>query len=629
MLIKFSLALCAIALLCIHTTAAEQESERDRALHLIADGNYSEAESILRTLALDPNASPKDAAINLSAALSLLERLGRQNETPPLLEKILAIHPKNWRILSLAADAQPETSRRTRALNLLLTAEHNLDNPNDPATPEEKLAFYTQFDNTLRANRTNDRAWRLTALTDLTTPEPEDDPPYWTIPARGAPVDENGDPVYYRTPAGPGAGGWRWILARMELIDAKGKTTADWLLGQFLSTQFGVQTMTEWENARDAELAGEDGPFAVRTLKDSETIARLGGGLKRFAMPDEFNHILILRRVAEAEDAALREQALVLLAGIFENRQQYAKAVEIWRRLLRAESPGGAFTKTAAEAIERITANNGALEPGVSKPAGERSTLSYLFRNGEGVRFTATRLDEKKLLADIRDQLRAGDTDFFENSLYHNPEMLARIVFEKAGARYAGEVAARWEMDLEPLPDHFSRRVDVEVPVEAAGCYLVEAAMRDGNVSRVVLWIADLALVKKDGFDEQMLFVADAKSGEPVAGANVSFLSLNWRWDKGRRSYDMREFAGKTDADGLLFIPSAGIRNLESLITATTEDGGFAYIGFQPVWAPLRQPEDAAGQEAAFLITDRPVYRPGQEVRFKAWIGSPPYHQNF
>ena len=41
------------------------------------------------------------------------------------------------------------------------------------------------------------------------------------------------------------------------------------------------------------------GTFALHTLKDKETIARLATGLKRFDVPDEFNWIKIYERVAD------------------------------------------------------------------------------------------------------------------------------------------------------------------------------------------------------------------------------------------------------------------------------------------------------------------------------------------
>ena len=51
----------------------------------------------------------------------------------------------------------------------------------------------------------------------------------------------------------------------------------------------------------DADIRrDESGPYALATLKDNETIARLANGIKRFTMPDEFNYIKIFQQVAES-----------------------------------------------------------------------------------------------------------------------------------------------------------------------------------------------------------------------------------------------------------------------------------------------------------------------------------------
>ncbi len=68
--------------------------------------------------------------------------------------------------------------------------------------------------------------------------------------------------------------------------------------GNFLWSQFGVQTMAEFgffgEGADD-----KTGTFALATLKDNETIARLATGVRRFEVPDEFNWINVFKRVAD------------------------------------------------------------------------------------------------------------------------------------------------------------------------------------------------------------------------------------------------------------------------------------------------------------------------------------------
>ena len=72
-------------------------------------------------------------------------------------------------------------------------------------------------------------------------------------------------------------------------------------LADFLHQQFGVQTLANfgrlWNS--DEETTDEaNAPYAVETLKEDETLARLASGIKRFKLPDEFNFLRIYHETA-------------------------------------------------------------------------------------------------------------------------------------------------------------------------------------------------------------------------------------------------------------------------------------------------------------------------------------------
>ncbi len=83
----------------------------------------------------------------------------------------------------------------------------------------------------------------------------------------------------------------------------------------------------------------ESGTYALHTLGENETIARLATGIKRFTLPDEFNFLKIFQEIAADPRKPYSEQACVELAQSCENRRQYPKAAEAWQRCLR-EHPG-------------------------------------------------------------------------------------------------------------------------------------------------------------------------------------------------------------------------------------------------------------------------------------------------
>ena len=70
----------------------------------------------------------------------------------------------------------------------------------------------------------------------------------------------------------------------------------------------------------------------------------------------------------------------------------------------------------------------------------------------------------------------------------------------------------------------------VTTPLQKAGAYLLTGQMQDGNVSRIIIWVADTALVKKQLDQQSWYYVADAVTGQPVAKANVEY--FGWRQEQ-------------------------------------------------------------------------------------------------
>ena len=54
----------------------------------------------------------------------------------------------------------------------------------------------------------------------------------------------------------------------------------------------------------------ESGTYALHTLKEDETIARLATGIKRFTLPDEFNYIKIYQQIIAEPKTGMAEDAL-------------------------------------------------------------------------------------------------------------------------------------------------------------------------------------------------------------------------------------------------------------------------------------------------------------------------------
>src|SRR5262249_27544958 len=158
------------------------------------------------------------------------------------------------------------------------------------------------------------------------------------------------------------------------------------------------------------------------------------------------------------------------------------------------------------------------------------------------------------------------------------------------------------------------------------GAYLLTAQMAGGNQSRVIVWVSDTVIVKKQLEGKAYYYVADAVSGQPVDKAELEF--FGWKQVQIKPNtpqwrVDTVAFNASTDADGqLIKAQDKQPHEFSWLATATKAKDGqggadrFAYLGFTNVWYHnIHDPE--YNQTRVFTITDRPVYRPEQTVNFK------------
>jgi uncharacterized protein YfaS (alpha-2-macroglobulin family) len=405
----------------------------------------------------------------------------------------------------------------------------------------------------------------------------------------------------------------------------------------FLHGQFGVQTLAEYHIlfARTAEEQSTDGNeatgiFAVDTLGEDETIARLATGIKRFKLPDEQNFIKLYQQVVNdsppRNDSGYGLAATRSLAEVFQDRRQYLRAAEYWQ--MAAERAEGEERKEAQRRLDQITQNWGQFESVMSQPAGRGATVEFRFRNAKQAEFVAHQINVRKLLDDVKAYLKSNPKQLGWQQV--NISDIGYRLVQENESQYIGAEVARWKLELEPREKHFDRRITVTTPLQKAGAYLLTSNVADGNASKIVLWLSDTAIVRKPLPDKSFYFVADAASGAPIANANVEFFAFRQRHlDGNNYQVDTKIAAGVTDANGQVLLPIAGDsdasqREFQWLVTATSAPGRLAYLGFHNVW---RIPYHEAQYNAVktFAITDRPVYRPGQSVEFKFWIRQAQY----
>jgi uncharacterized protein YfaS (alpha-2-macroglobulin family) len=614
------------------------------------EGNYREAYEAFRNMALDPRADARVVGAELPNALQNLRRLDRLAEADRLLEDLAALHAARWQMQWVVARGyiqlphfgykiagrfergphrgggemvQSIARDRARALQLMT---HALAAARQDDQHVEVAKFYLDLANMLLLGRTGQQAWRLQELTDLAVlPDYE---PGWggARGTAGAPVDEQGHPLFHRVPASfqnatSDGQRWRWCLEQATEFDpaVTDKVRLQW--ADFLHTQFGVQTLGDSFRPR-AEQADEEstGTYALHTLGEDETIARLATGIRRFKLPDEFNFLRIYRQLATQGRGGYPLQAWSRLGHLFENRRQYPQAAECWRQCIELS-----HEESYRRRLEQIEGAWGRFEPTVTQPAGQGATVDYRFRNGRSVEFTAQEIDVRRLIDDLKAYLKSSPRRL-EWDRVQIGDLGYRLI-EGDRRRYVGRQVATWTLALEPRRNHFDRRITVATPLEQAGAYLLTAKMAGGNTNYAVVWLDDTALVKKQLDGKTLYFTADARDGRPVPHAELEF--FGWRYTyraPNQGEVFVRQFAERADAQGQVFVDSPEQDHPYQWLVIARSGRRFAQLGFTRMWTERRE-EQTYRETKVYTITDRPVYRPGQTVHFKFWIGCTDYDQ--
>ncbi|MBM4072921.1 MAG: alpha-2-macroglobulin [Planctomycetes bacterium] len=641
------------------------EQRREELKKTFNAGNFKDAYEGLRKLALDPRNT--QAGLELDLAVNALHRLGRIDEVDEFREKVIAVHKDDWRVLQTAARSYASVEHygfivagkfnrggrrgggnlarfvntmerdRARALQLMQQALPLADKDQNK---QEVGQFYMYFGQLLMSGAGHYDAWRLQYLTELSKlPDYDEVNNYrYRYGGQAAPVDDKGNPIYHHRPesydkAQTDGQRWRWMLAQAQRTDPNLANQADAIFGDFLKSQFGVQTMAyygwRFGGQPDNQEQGKTGTFALHTLKDTETIARLANGIKRFTLPDEFNYIKVFERIADRGKDSYGESALTKLSQEYEDRRQYPTAADLWRRTIIAYGPGNNNWRT--QRLEQIVGNWGRFEPHQAQAAGTKAVVDFRFRNADKVSFEAHAIKVGKLLNDVKAYLDAnpGRVDWNEVNIGN----IGYRLVELNQQHYLGKKVAGWDMKLKPRPKHVDDRVTIETPLTKPGAYLLKGKLANGNESRIIVWVNDTIILKKQLDGKAYYNVADAVTGQPVAGAGMEF--FGWQVipvapNVNQYKVVTRRHNVKTDADGQAFTaeqeqPS----NYQWLITAKKNDQDgerFAYLGFTNVWYNrIHDPEYNATR--IFALTDRPVYRPEQLVHFKAWVRHAKYDQ--
>ena len=759
----------------------EKPKTFDDCVKLMEQGFWKETFEGVESLIFDDDRPVLSDASPLSMAVMSLGQLNRADEADAFLDRVLERYSDDWRgrtavvTQRLLLPAQvcrvgekiyrgkwvdggewldASTRERVEALKVLYATIPLVEKDNSP----ERAMFYRTLAATLRWGTP---AWKLQVATDIDGELPDYDQPGNSMYAgigfprrgmavtlysggrmygdsgRGAPVDENGEPVYYTVPrlledAKNDGERWRWCLEQTAEVDASqlGAVQIEW--ASFLASQFGVQTLG-WENYGRGDTApaqqNRSAKFQLETLTDAETIAKLANGVRRFELPEEYNYISVLRGVAEAgEKAATRAtddaswaSAMLMIGRELENRRQYERAAEWYDRLLEAaktpdgKSPaaenagtgmGGYASSPLGNAVsqangrrQEIRGQRAVLEiPSDGKQAAYLGTgpdgnpnpvrVAMSFRNTTDISLTATKVDLDSLLRDMMEETDEAAAwkrpsswpDDRENPekewwLFQGLRNLPYMNTDRLFEYIPKTPTVTWSEKVTPADDHHDRRIIINAPISEPGLYWVTCKPAVGTEQYTLLWVDAAVMLRRQFEDGYMYTVNRADNGAPIDGAECSFYGVASRDDAGepvqlpgnshlrKGTLIVKKFVKTTDENGVFVVsPDELPENFQWCVTVRnrqdTGDGPLLMLSWEneyPQWfaqqiqrirnsqAAMEAKRLAAGnsrteddgtlaeeaelyrQTNTYMMTDRPVYRPGQTAHYKFWIRTATY----
>ncbi|RYG65802.1 hypothetical protein EON80_16650, partial [bacterium] len=302
------------------------------------------------------------------------------------------------------------------------------------------------------------------------------------------------------------------------------------------------------------------------------------------------------RVVIELPKSSLAPQALMLIAQDQQAKDQLVKSAATWRELI-TKYPKSKLVSDARQALQEIEGKQVSFYLKDPTRPGQKPKLTVSSRNIKDLQFAVYKVKLEDFLVD-KSRLNKPDVTFTEFS--DNFGTIAEAT------RKFGAPVAKWSAKTGDKSDYQGVNFETEVPVSQVAAYAVVASGNGARFAQLIL-ISDLALLKKTDKSGSFVFVADAKTGAAVQGANVVLKEV---WAYNPRRVDVSQ--GQSNDAG--FFDKKRVGDNGSSVAAfawvgdryaiTGQQGGYWYGNY--------------GAESRVLgTTDRPVYRPGQSVNFR------------
>jgi uncharacterized protein YfaS (alpha-2-macroglobulin family) len=465
---------------------------------------------------------------------------------------------------------------------------------------------------------------------------------FWRYPGQqekptGLPLGPDGQPRFFPTPDayaatlgdGPKI---RFLLNEVQTLDTSESRddSAQAIFRQAMICRglYGPDIIAQWNNegtrydrfGRPLPKAPDaDAPTKkIWELGDDEAIAIAGGALKVVMLPAAESPMALLAEIGKkCPKSSLVPEAIYTRALYLQSRQQFPQAIAEYQRLQQA-FPKEKRSKDAEVQMALIRKAGVLLDStGVHLP-GDKPTLSYTYRNTDTISFTARRFD---LLGYVNHNLDALDDQNWE--VLNNLE--SQLFQKDEWKNFTGKTMTEWTDHVALNEANRADAGKTAAPLTEPGAYIVEAnAGAVTEPSRVLVFVTDIAIIHKNILNKGLVYVVDARTGQPLANHAIRMVETWQHYDepKRRNRFVVISHLLTTNQDGAIEYKRAEPQNgggVQINAIVTDRNNRMAFSFFQN-WQETDDGQPFEDGPRIYVITDRPVYRPGATVKYRIWV---------
>jgi len=451
-------------------------------------------------------------------------------------------------------------------------------------------------------------------------------------PPTGIPLGPDGKPRFVKTPrayaSGLGEGPKiRYLLDEVQRLDTSetkddaARALLRWAM--IARSLYGPETANQWSGRRVRyDRFGQALPSQpdrdrpkkkMWELEDDEAITIVGGRLRVITLPASESPVSLLRLLEKKyPKSAVRPEAHYARALYLQTRQRFPQALNEYAALIEThpKHKRAAHAKGQVDEIREPDVILGM--SGVHLPGG-KPKLSFTHRNTEKVELKAYSVDLVKYVQDRMEdeseqywRYRNIRWDFFHNERWKS---------------YKGKEVAGWTQTIERLDGHRTAEGSTRAPLPEPGAYLVEARPvgRPKDISRALVLVTDIAIVQKKAVGKGLIYVADARTGQPLADKAVRIYEHWTIWKDRKHTLHWTSSVETTNRDGVIEYTRKQTKRSPQVDAVVVGEGGRMAFSFFQSWAEHDPGYYWEEGPRYYVVTDRPVYRPGQTVRFRVW----------